>query len=112
MTHKQIVDHWLKSSKKDWQFSQELFQTKKFDYSLFFAHLALEKLLKGIYIKKYNRAHPITHNLSKLAKTIEVDLSLTEIKQLDEISRYNIAARYDNIKLQFYKQATPSYTKN
>ncbi len=32
-------------------------------------------------------------------------------EQLKEITTFNIRARYDNIKLEFYKKATREYTE-
>ena len=109
MTQKQALDLWLAGANDALDTAKKLFSVKKFDHCLFFVHLALEKILKAAYISRENSAPPLIHNLAKLAKACGFDLTETEIKQLDEISKFNISARYDDIKLRFYKKATIQY---
>jgi len=76
---------------------------------LFMWHLAIEKILKARII--FQDKQPLyIHDLSRLAKEAEIELLPELVAQLNEITTYNIEARYDNIKYAFYKKATKEYT--
>lgn len=111
MTQSQTVNHWATSAREDADTAKLLFDGKKYSYCLFFCQLAIEKLLKAIYIKQTDDAPPIIHDLVKLAQKtkISIDEKLTEL--LREITTFNIEARYDIHKLRLYKKATKVYTQ-
>ena len=111
MTHQEAVRYWLEGAEEAWKTAKHLYKGKRYDHSLFFVHLTIEKVLKAVYIDGKSEAPPLVHNLSKLAKDCALALSEREIKQLDEISKFNISARYEDIKLKLYKKATSQYTK-
>jgi len=52
-----------------------------------------------------------THDLIRLAKQAEIVLTDKIITQLNEVTTFNIEARYDDYKLSFYKKATKSYAQ-
>lgn len=79
---------------------------------MFFLHLALEKIIKAVYISKLDDSPPYIHNLKLLITTSKIEVSGEELKQLDEISEFNVSARYDDYKYKIYKRATEDYTKN
>jgi len=87
-----------------------LVATKDNHWALFIGHLVIEKLLKAHFIKAQAK-HPIlTHDLLRLAKVAGLSVSSQEEEWLDEITTFNINARYDNIKQDFYRRCTPEYT--
>ena len=104
------IEHWLKISQDDFDTAKKLFSLKKYNHSLFFLHLALEKILKGAYLARKEEAPPLIHDLVRLAEKAEVEISETEKQELAEITTFNIAARYDDYKLKFYKKATREYS--
>jgi len=59
---------------------------------------------------KRNEAPPLTHDLVMLAEKAGIEISQAEKEELAEISTFNIAARYDDYKLKFYKKATKEYS--
>ncbi|HCS78702.1 TPA: DNA-binding protein [Patescibacteria group bacterium] len=81
---------------------------KHYDWSLFFWHLALEKILKGL-ITKHEKIPPPVHRLDKLALLAEIKLTSEQVDQLKEISSFNLEARYDDYKHKFYKKATKEF---
>ncbi|OGM23773.1 hypothetical protein A2627_05260 [Candidatus Woesebacteria bacterium RIFCSPHIGHO2_01_FULL_39_28] len=103
------IEYWLTSSKDDFDTTEKLFASKKYNHSLFFVHLALEKILKAIIVSKTNKPALPIHDLVRLAESVILKLSEEEKIQLAEISTFNVAARYDDYKLQFYKKATLDY---
>jgi HEPN domain-containing protein len=109
MTQQKAIEIWIEGSKDSLDTAQKLFDSKKFNHSLFFLHLALEKLLKAIYIFKKDEAPPYTHDLVTLAEKSSIGVSDDEKTQLTEISEFNVGVRYDDYKYQMYKKATEEY---
>jgi len=52
---------------------------------------------------------PYTHDLVRLARITGIEFSKEQMDYLREISGFNIEARYDNIKMEFYKKASKNY---
>lgn len=105
------VQHWKESAKRNWETAQNLFKLNHRDACLFFCHLALEKILKAAVLRKTKKVPPYIHDLAKLAVLAHLKVSPEEIQHLRTITTFNIAARYDEIKFQFYKKCTPTFTK-
>ncbi|MBF0606266.1 MAG: HEPN domain-containing protein [Candidatus Magnetobacterium sp. LHC-1] len=47
------------------QVAQHLFEKEDYSYSLFFGHIAIEKISKTVYVNNRKEHAPFTHNLSK-----------------------------------------------
>jgi hypothetical protein len=62
------VSYWVESSKYDLRVAEAMFRAKKYPYALFMGHLALEKLLKGLVVKRTKAHAPFSHSLPYLAK--------------------------------------------
>lgn len=84
--------------------------SKKYDWALFVGHLALEKLFKGLYISKYGEYAPFTHDLLRLARLNELDVTSEQKEWLDEITLFNLNTRYIDFKQEFYFRCTPEFT--
>lgn len=95
---------------EDWATAESLFASKHFSNALFFCHLSIEKLLKGLVYVKTNEPPLYIHDLVKLAMHAKLVLPKQRIRQLAIISRWNINTRYDSYKREFYKTATKSFT--
>lgn len=108
---KKIVEYWQKTAKRDFGTMNGLFRIKRYPESLFFGHIVLEKILKGLVVKETKEDAPYIHNLTKLVEFAKCNLSKDEIDLLDEVNDFNIRARYPEYKLQFYKQCTREYAK-
>lgn len=102
---------YLIKSVKDIQTAKDLFKLKHYDWSLFIWHLALEKILKA-KIVSLDKQVIFTHDLTRLAKEAEIPLNKELREQLNEITTFNLEARYDDYKLSFYRKATKQYTQN
>jgi HEPN domain-containing protein len=66
-----VIDYWISSSNQNFQTMKNLLQTKDYSWSLFIGHLVIEKLLKAVYIKKFQKHAIFTHDLLRLADKIE-----------------------------------------
>lgn len=110
MTQEKAVKIWVDGAVDALDTCDKLFESKKYHHALFFLHLALEKIIKALYISKLDESPPYIHDLKELINFIELDTEKEELKQLEEISKYNVAARYDDYKYKIYKLATKVYT--
>jgi len=110
MTKKQIIQSLLLKAEKDIKTAKDLFKLKHYDWSLFIWHLAIEKILKAKIIS-LDKKIIYTHDLVRLAKKAKISLDQNLTAQLNEITTFNIEARYDDYKLSFYKKTTKEYTE-
>lgn len=111
MNTKKVIKYWRESAQGDFEVAKSLFKLKHYAPCLFFCHLALEKILKGLVIKQIKTHAPYTHDLVYLAELANLDLDSKQRKNLEEITKFNIKARYDSVKIKFYKTCTKSYTQ-
>ncbi|MFA5480737.1 MAG: HEPN domain-containing protein [Candidatus Muiribacteriota bacterium] len=114
MTEKfnQHIDYWISVAKHDLDVANTLYENKKYDSCLFFSHLCIEKILKGLWVKKNNLDFPPkTHNLLRLAKETKEEFSVGNLKFLEILNDFNLEARYPDYKLTFYKLCTEEFTK-
>ena len=107
----EIVIHWIESSEQNYITMKHLIESKDFSWALFMGHLVIEKILKALYVKK-NQKHAIfTHDLLRLASKIGLELTLENQEILDSITTFNLNARYDNYKQEFYKLCSKEFTE-
>jgi|SRR3989344_2659044 len=109
MSETEAVQAWKQSAQENLDFSIELIQPRKYHHSLFFLHLAIEKIIKAYHQFNRHEPAPFVHNLTKLAEASGISLSEIDQNNLKEISSFNVSARYDIFKLNLYKKATPQY---
>jgi len=88
------ADFWKKGALEDWDISDQLLQNGKIRHALFFTHLALEKLLKGLYCLKIKNIPPRIHNLARLNEIISLSLSEQMVDILADINQFNMEGRY------------------
>lgn len=107
---KDTISNWVKSAEFDRDTVFDLFKLKHYGWSLFIFHLAIEKLLKAHLVKR-EIVIPYTHNLLRLADLTKIKYTATQEKYFSEIMTFNIQARYDIEKMDFYKKADKKYTE-
>ena len=111
MSQKEAVKYWIASAQEDWEVAQSLLKSAKYNHALFFLQLALEKLIKAIHVIRKDESPLYVHNLVLLAQKAGIEFSEKELADLKEISSFNVSARYDDYKKQFYAKATKEYTQ-
>jgi hypothetical protein len=67
-------------------------------------------LLKGVVVKVTSKPAPFTHNLVRLTDLAEIELSPEQLNWIETITTFNLHARYDGFKRQFYQKCTPQFT--
>ena len=105
------VNYWIDSSDKDYKTMNHMFKTKDYNWSLFIGHLVIEKLLKALYVKVKEEHAVFSHDLLRIAEKAEIDLTEDQKDILDTLTTFNINARYDDFKTDFYKKCTPAFTE-
>jgi HEPN domain-containing protein len=101
-----IVKHWTETSDEDFNTMLILFRSKQYHWALFMGHIAMEKLLKAYFVKQNGNHAPFTHNLYRLAELGGLDISEEYADWLFKITTFNINARYDDYKKEFYNMCT------
>ena len=113
MTKDEHIKYWRKSAQHDLESADSIFDSGRYDWCLFVGHLALEKILKAIFVERNdNNMPPQVHNLVRLAELSKVELDEEQKLFLDKINDFNLQSRYPDYNLEFYKRCTKEYTKD
>lgn len=100
------ADEWFKQAEYDLETAEAMFKTKRYIYTVFMCHLAIEKALKGVYAKKFKNDPPKIHNLNYFCDRIEIELSEEFLNFIDKLNSLSVSTRYpDEIEklLKSYK---------
>ena len=111
MEKSEITDYWNSEAEESLQVAKNLFDKKDYSYALFFGHLAIEKSLKAIYVDKKDENVPRTHNLSRIAKAANLNLTADILADLIRITAFNLEARYPDYQKKFRKKCSKEFTK-
>ena len=105
-----VINAWIKSSDENHDEMLDFFKIKRNNWSLFIGHLCLEKLLKAYYIK-VNHKHSLNlHNLIRIAELSGLEMNVEQRNDFAIITTFNISARYDDFKQNFYNKCTTEFT--
>lgn len=72
MNQKEIINFWTSEAEDALHVAEHLFEKKDYSYSLFFGHLAVEKIIKAILVKNTNQQVPLTELELKKIKEVFV----------------------------------------
>jgi len=86
-----------------------LVDSKDYSWALFLGHLVIEKTLKALYVKRLQKHAIFSHELLRLARQIDLEISEEFEEWLDKITTFNLNARYDNYKQDFYQLCTKDF---
>ena len=96
MTEADVITHWRKGARESLQLATHAQKDKSFALALFHCHLAVEKALKAQYMEEHRKEPLPTHNLVLLAHELARPWTEEEIRKLDYLTQYAVAARYDD----------------
>jgi HEPN domain-containing protein len=88
------VAYWQDGAQEDWAVARELIAGGRLRHGLFFAHLALEKVLKAHVCLKTQDVPPRVHNLLALGKLAGLVLDSDQRAVLAELNAFALAGRY------------------
>jgi HEPN domain-containing protein len=92
-TQKHIA-YWREGAAEDLEVARELVGAGRSRHGLFFAHLALEKLLKAHVCRSTQDLAPRLHTLLRLAERTDLKLSEEQREFLARFDKYQIEGRY------------------
>jgi HEPN domain-containing protein len=107
----EIKAYWLTEAEEALQVTDHLVEKGDYSYALFFGHLAVEKILKSLYVVHHKEHAPPIHNLLRLAKAAGLKPDRAKADMLIKITAFNIEARYPDIKRAFRQKCAPEFTK-
>jgi HEPN domain-containing protein len=87
-------EEWLRQADYDYDTAEYMFNGGRYFYSVFMAHLALEKSLKAVYTKKFGEIPPKVHNLIYF-------LEKTDLQPPEEISKFLINLNNANVVTRY-----------
>ena len=91
---KKQISYWKENADEDWAVAQQLLESGRTRHGLFFAHLALEKMLKALVCKNTGDLAPRIHNLNRLIDLAGVVSSPVQTDILAEMNAFHIEGRY------------------
>lgn len=111
MTKEELIEYWLGSSEENYISMRNVFNSGEYVWALFIGHLCIEKLLKACYVKNVEAVTPRIHELYKLALKSGLELSDEQKDALQYITLFNIEARYEEYRREFYKKCTREFAE-
>lgn len=111
MTKEEHINYWIKSSEQDWDVVMTLYDQKKYVYSLFFVHLSIEKLAKGLWVK-YNEDNypPRIHNIVRILSSTNLNVPSEDLAFLERLNEFQIESRYPDYSLNIHKIVDRQFT--
>ena len=107
MTKVEHITYWTKQVDEDFDCANVLYQANHFAQSLFWAHLALEKLSKALWIKKNEgNTPPFVHNLLRFITQTNENFSEEQLQFLNEMNAFQIKGRYPDYAERLEKTVT------
>ena len=88
------VHYWRQSAEEDWAVADELVGKGRIRHGLFFAHLALEKMLKAHVCRVTQDMAPRIHNLVRLSERAKIPLNEQQLDLLAEMNAFQVEGRY------------------
>jgi HEPN domain-containing protein len=104
-----VIGYWKESSDNDFKTMENLMKSGDYNWAMFLGHLVIEKLLKAVYVRVHKKHAVHGHDLLRLTSSLELDLDPVKEEWLDQITTFNLNARYDSYKQDFYKHCTREF---
>lgn len=107
-----LKEYWLTEAEEALQVADHLVEKEDNSYALFFGHLAVEKVLKALYVLRRADHAPPVHNLLRLARSAGLKLNDAKTDELIKITAFNIESRYPDVKRAFRQKCTAEFTSS
>lgn len=88
------VDEWFKQAEFDITAGYTMAESTTSPYAVFFCHQAIEKALKGLYLKKFKEAPQKTHSLVTLAVRLTIPIPKTICATIQLLNTASVNVRY------------------
>jgi len=91
------IEYWRLGASEDWEVAVELISSRRTRHGLFFAHLALEKLLKAHVCRTTHDLAPRIHTLLRLIERTDLPVSEPQRLVLARVDQYQLEGRYPDM---------------
>ncbi len=93
---KDIAREWLEDADYDIKSADAMLQAGRYFYVVFMCHLAVEKILKAVWIEEKDEVSPKVHGLVYLYEKLSIKGRLPEIfvALIDNLDDKNVITRY------------------
>lgn len=88
------IGYWRQGATEDWEVAVKLVKDGKSRHGLFFAHLALEKILKALICRRTQDVPPRIHNLTRLSELAGLKPDARQARTLAAMNQFNLEGRY------------------
>ena len=105
------VSYWAAGAEYDFDTAKKLFKARRYPYTLFFGHLAVEKILKALVVQETQEHAPHTHSLPLLASKLAFKIPEEIETNLAVFMEFYFEARYPEDQLKFYRKCTRIFTE-
>ncbi len=99
---------WIEQAEYDFKTAQAMFDAKRYVYTIFMCHLAIEKALKAIVLVETKKLPPKTHELIKLMTLGKTQLPMAMVDFVGIINNVAVVTRYP----EDFKLLIKNYPKN
>ena len=103
--------YWVEEALEALTVADHLYEKGDYSYTLFFGHLAVEKMLKALYVIKIGEQPPYIHNLVRLAERADIPVADARKDQLITITAYNLESRYPDDKRSFRRKCNQEFSQ-
>ena len=112
MTKQEHIQYWIEIANHDREVSQALFKAGHYDWSLFLAHLVVEKWLKALWVKNHKTNEPPRiHRLDLLVEAAGLKTDEPTLLYLRSANQFHREARYPDLNRAFQKKCTKKFAK-
>ena len=90
------IGYWKTGGEEDWEAANRLLDAGMNRHGLFFAHLSLEKLIKGLVVKQTLEVPPKIHNLIRLLDLAQLQAEAAPpiVNALAKMNEFQMEGRY------------------
>jgi len=85
---------WFEQAEYDIKSADVMFKGGRYIYSIFLCHLCIEKVLKGIFVKRFKKNPPKTHNLLYFLNALDIESDKEQSLVIMKLNEASIPTRY------------------
>lgn len=112
MEYLKQIEYWREISQDDLASAESIFKNGNYDWALYIAHLALEKILKAYFVAVKDEIPPKIHKLDRIAELSGLQLMEEQEELLKIVNEFNLEARYPDYKKKFKEICTKDFADN
>jgi HEPN domain-containing protein len=98
MNKQEKIEYWLDISDYDFETAKSMLSSSRYLYVVFMCQQAIEKIIKALYIHKFDTDPPKSHNLAFIFQMLGIQASAEVSSFLNLLSAHYIQNRYPDYK--------------